>query len=284
MAKKIKQNSYQKITNKLLEAFEEGVVPWQKPWRSIDARPQNTVSGTIYRGANLFTTAFFGKTPFFLTYNQIEKAGGKLVNAKGTGLPVLKWLLLEEKDKVTKQPTGKKIPILKHFTVFDSSYIEGIEFPSVEKVEHTEGSFIPEVDQFIKDFDHCKVEYVGQRACYNKGSHKVSLPPVDTFESVDEFYSTFFHEIAHSTIAHFKRESLSYAEEELVAELTSAFLCAEFGVNNDFAQTASYLDNWKKALKADEKLFIKASGKAQKVADFLLLKLAKEIEPLKKVA
>ena len=62
----------------------------------------------------------------------------------------------------------------------------------------------------------------------------------------------------------------SYAFEELIAELGSAFLCAQLGIKqhgrNDHAL---YLKSWLQALRNDKKYIFKASSQAQKAIDYL---------------
>jgi antirestriction protein ArdC len=62
--------------------------------------------------------------------------------------------------------------------------------------------------------------------------------------------------------------SQEYAAEELIAELSSAFLCAEFGINKT-VRNASYISSWIKLLRHDEKAFFTAASKAQQAADYL---------------
>ena len=53
--------------------------------------------------------------------------------------------------------------------------------------------------------------------------------------------------------------------------MTSAFLCAHCGLDNDVIQNqAAYVANWIKALKADPKLVIVAASQAQKAANLIL--------------
>jgi hypothetical protein len=58
------------------------------------------------------------------------------------------------------------------------------------------------------------------------------------------------------------------AGEELVAELGSAFLCAEFGFDGDLRH-AGYIGHWIELLKADKRAFFTACSQASKAADYL---------------
>ena len=56
--------------------------------------------------------------------------------------------------------------------------------------------------------------------------------------------------------------------EELVAELTSAFLCAQLGIQ-DLREHASYLGDWVTLMKGDKTAIVTAASQAQKAADYL---------------
>jgi antirestriction protein ArdC len=58
--------------------------------------------------------------------------------------------------------------------------------------------------------------------------------------------------------------------EELVAELGSAFLCADLDLTPDIRNDhASYIASWVKVLKEDKRAIFAAASHAQRAADFL---------------
>jgi antirestriction protein ArdC len=61
----------------------------------------------------------------------------------------------------------------------------------------------------------------------------------------------------------------TYAREELVAELCSAFLCAELGVAPT-VRHADYLGAWLEVLKGDNRAIFQAASMASKAADFVM--------------
>lgn len=61
----------------------------------------------------------------------------------------------------------------------------------------------------------------------------------------------------------------AYAREELVAELCSAFLCAELGVTPT-VRHADYLGAWLDVLKGDNRAIFQAASMASKAADFVM--------------
>jgi antirestriction protein ArdC len=60
----------------------------------------------------------------------------------------------------------------------------------------------------------------------------------------------------------------AYAAEELIAELTSAFLCAHLAIDGELRH-ASYIGEWIKLLKEDSRAIFTAASKASQAADFL---------------
>ena len=111
---------------------------------------------------------------------------------------------------------------------------------------------------------------------YAAGRDFISMPTFEAFKDADCFYATSFHELGHWS-GHKSRldrnltnrfGNRAYAAEELVAELASAFLCAEFGINKE-VRHASYIANWIELLRADDRAFFTAASQAQKAADYL---------------
>ena len=98
------------------------------------------------------------------------------------------------------------------------------------------------------------IRYGGDRACYAITTDRISMPPFAAFATADAFYSTVLHELVHYT-KHEKRLNRDcgrktwgdegYAMEELVAELGSAFLCADLNIGlTERMDHASYIDSW----------------------------------------
>lgn len=121
----------------------------------------------------------------------------------------------------------------------------------------------------------------GDRAYYRWDADSIHLPPVKSFDSAEEYYSTKLHEMVHST-GHPKRlnrrdlhtlapfGSPVYSREELVAEFGAAYLCAEAGIANTLDNSAAYIKGWAKALRDDKRLVVTAASAAQKAADYIL--------------
>jgi hypothetical protein len=73
--------------------------------------------------------------------------------------------------------------------------------------------------------------------------------------------------------------------EEIVAQLSASFLCQEFGVQDCLDADAAYIKSWLQPLRNDPTFIIKASGYAQKGADWILnRRQAAEAKDLEEVA
>ena len=122
----------------------------------------------------------------------------------------------------------------------------------------------------------------GDRAYYRPSNDTVHLPAMATFHSAEEYYSTKFHELAHSTghESRLNRHGLEtgiapfgnavYSKEELVAEFGAAFLCAKAGIDNTIDNSAAYIAGWCKAVRNDNRLVITAASQGQRASDYIV--------------
>lgn len=274
---------YDIITERILDQMDKGVCPWRMPWASMPGSAPHNIKGRKYSGCNFFLLSMLGYAdPTFMTFNQAKAMGGSVKKGE-KGTPVIFWKMLESvKD-------GKKqlIPMLRYYTVFNISQTEGVKYVAPVVPENT-FTGIPAAEQIAAGFSGPKVQEGGNRACYSASLDMVTVPFKAAFSIEGEFYSTLFHELAHST-GHKSRldrkevgastfGSEPYSLEELVAELTSSFLCAEAGIDNTLENSASYIKGWLSKLKDDPKAFITAAGRAQKAANFIMGKKAAQVE------
>ena len=270
---------YQMITDRILSLLEQGTIPWHKPWNG-GGSPKNLISKKNYRGINNFLLSCAPyKSPYFLTFNQIKEKGGTVRKGE-KGLPVIFWKPLEFKDKETEKT--KKIFMLKYYTVFNAEQCDNIKTPESEE---TPLNFNPisECENILNNMPQRPVvEYGGKGACYQPSTDKITMPDQQSFKSEEEFYSTLFHEIIHSTghQSRVNREGVTtphffgsheYSKEELVAEFGASFLCGNAGIENRIIDnSAAYIQSWSKKLRDNNKWLICAASQAQKAADFVL--------------
>ncbi len=292
MAKKrstTKRDIYQDVTDRIIGYLEKGTAPWRNPIKcgSGDGWPKNLQSGKRYRGINVFLLGITAwehgyASDFWMTFKQAKAAGGQVRKGEKGSL-VTFWKLYEKEDKVTGEEVT--LPVLKHYTAFNLEQIEGIEIPDAPSEALEEQAFEPlERAESIVDGYRGKpaIEHRGSRAFYRPTTDLIRLPEPSRFEARESYYCTLFHEASHST-GHSSRldrgldETLApfgspdYSREELVAEMSAAFLCAVANISPPtIEQSAAYLRGWITALKGDKRLVVAAAGAAQKSADWIL--------------
>ncbi len=264
---------YQMVTDRIIALLEAGVVPWRKPWISGAAVSWRTQKP--YRGIN----AIMLDPGEYATFKQIKEAGGRVKDgAKGHIVVFWKWIEVEDEESGEKE----KVPFLRYYKVFNiMSQCEGLE--SRRDVEAFEHDPIEEAEQIVRDFiDKPDIVYAPGRAVYRPLRDEVSVPPLMDYKIAEEYYSTLFHELVHST-GHAKRLNRkgvtdivafgdeNYSKEELIAEIGAAMLCGVAGIDNSTIEnSASYLQGWLRELRNDPKLMVMAAAGAQKAADYIL--------------
>lgn len=289
-----KKDVAQDITDRILAELEKGCVPWHRPWECTGGElPKSMSTGKYYQGVNTFLLGLTGmlegySSPWWGTYKQIQTLGGKVRKGqKGSHIVFYKTLTVDEKDE-NGDATGneKHIPMLRGFVVFNAGQCDGLGDRYTTVVDGPKHEWVP-----IDECERVVNEYVnrgpmlihgGNRACYSPSEDCVRMPEKTAFEVKEEYYSTIFHELTHST-GHAKRlnregivENHSfgdplYSAEELVAEMGAAMICARIGIDQTATvpNSASYLEHWIKVLKGNKKLILGAAAKAQKAMDLV---------------
>jgi antirestriction protein ArdC len=282
---------FQEITDRLLAQMEAGVRPWCKPWSAAKAGFEPTlphnIAGRSYRGANVFWLMMVAdakgyESPVWLTFNQAVDAGGSVRKGE-KGTAVYFWNFQKRENK----ETGKVEQVVwaKAYTVFNIAQCDGVKMPEAQ-APRAHAEVIQSAEDMIAATD-ATIRHGGDVACYVPSLDIVRLPAREAFAAIDGYYATAFHELGHWTGAKHRLDRQfgkrfgddAYAFEELVAELTAAFVTGALGLANPAREDhAAYLANWIKVLKDDKRAFITAAGKAQAAADFILNAKAVELE------
>lgn len=273
-----KTDVFQLITDRILASLEAGTIPWKKGWSASNQAPRNW-EGKIYQGCNWFLLGMASfENPVFVTFKKALDLGG-CVRKGEKGLPVIFWKFLAS-DKINPaNGKAKQIPMLKTFTVFNVSQCDGL--PALPAVKLHEWDSVEEAERIVAGMPSAPpISEDGRgKAYYYPASDSVHMPTHKSFFTAEDWYSTLFHELGHST-GHESRNardlsgkfgSESYAREELVAELTAAFLLAHCKIDAlEIDNSAAYIANWTKVLTNDPKAFIWAAGKAQHAARYIM--------------
>lgn len=196
------------------------------------------------------------------------------------------WKWIEQEEGETGET--KEVPFLRYYNVFHIDQCEGIT------AKHTQENTFPGGASTVENAQNIIFDYLGRtgvkllhqegdRAFYRPSTDEIILPIRKQFVSTAEYYSTVFHELAHST-GHPSRLNLLdkvvafgsdvYSKEELVAEIGAAALVNHCGLEfpTSFSNNAAYIQNWLSVLKGDKRFIVSAAGKAEKAVNLILNK------------
>ena len=291
-------NVYQMVTDRIVEQLEKGIIPWQRPWSGLGLEDGGAINYVSRKPYSLLNQMLLGKPGEWLTYKQLKERGGIIKKGCKAGIVVFytKFTVAKRKEvgedgeeKEVTVTSFKDIPVLKYYNVFHIDDVEGIEAKTqevkpndslqpVERAESVISGYLSRENglKFINDKPT-------NRACYAPTLDVVQVPMLKQYEIVEEYYSTTFHELVHSTMqknrcdraadnnnAHFGSEK--YSREELVAETGSAMLCSVLGIDCDkaFKNSVAYIQGWLRALKGDNKAIVWAASRAEKAARYIL--------------
>lgn len=280
--------SYQRVTDQIIELLERGVVPWRKPWAGSEQWPKNLVSAKRYRGINPFLLGItaWGKgyeSAFWMTYRQAKGRGGHVRKGeKATTIVFWKQWTVDDRDPDTKEPIRKTIPVMRAYSVFNAEQTADVEYPKPDD-ELIDFSPIERCESVVSGMPNPPtIETGGHQPGYRPLTDSILMPRAERFISAEEYYSTLFHELAHST-GHVDRldrsgivtptqfGSADHAKEELIAEMGASFLCGHCGIDTAIIDnSAAYISGWLRRLRSDNRLAIRAASAAQKATDFIL--------------
>ncbi len=283
MSKKV----YEIITEKICERIETAIkngepLPWKKPW--VWLHTARNYLGNEYRGIN----ALLLEGGEYITWTQIcdlQKHNRDIKLKKGCKKEMVVYYNFKECE-VEAVKDGKKvvekhnIPYLRYYNVYNIKYVEGIE-SRIKEVSY-EHQPIEKAEQIVKrylDAEKIKLRHIkGDKASYSPSSDTITLPLMEQFERLEEYYSTLFHEIGHSTMSRVGRSTKGYfgdeeySKEELVAEIVSSMLLAHCGINTPTSDknNIAYMRSWLRALKDNKTWIVSSCGKAQTAVDYIL--------------
>ena len=290
------------MVDQLLVFIESNPTAWEAGWYKVGGAPRNGKTGKNYNGLNALWLYLLAENkgyadPRWVTYQQAKdlkasvKAGEKSSNVfywswydKKTKKPFDEETVKDmSKDERQKYLDENVRPVLKYYQVFNASQCNN--FPKLDAEQQ-------EMPADERARQNAKIESIiansaapvyydgGNRAYYSPRQDSIHLPEINRFHTMQDYYATALHEIAHST-GHESRLSRKmigafgtseYAKEELRAELASVFMQLDYDISVEgkhFENHAAYLQSWLKSVRDDQKEFFAAVTDAEKISQYV---------------
>jgi antirestriction protein ArdC len=280
---------YTRVTNEIVAQLEAGTRPWLQPWQATHgagevSRPLR-FNAVAYRGINvvlLWLAAMRHRfvSPLWMTYRQAAELGGQVRRGEKGSLVVYASRFTRCETDDDGEEHEYDVPFMKSYSVFNSEQIDGLPARYYAKAEPTRHP-IERIERAERFFGHtgADIRHGGGLAYYSPASDFVQMPPFQSFRDAESYYATLAHEATHwtkhpSRLAHeFGRQRWGdegYSMEELVAEMGSAFLCADIGITPEVRDDhAAYIASWLRVLKNEKRAVFAAAAHAQRAADYL---------------
>jgi antirestriction protein ArdC len=276
---------YQVVTDRIVAMLEAGTRPWQQDWAgSAGGRPLRS-DGTPYKGMNVLNLWAAGMVRGFgsrtwMTYKTAAGLGGQVRKGAKSECAFYAGAVTREVEGSNGETSEKTIPFLKSYNVFNVDEIDGLPaqyYATAAVVARDPIARIEAAETFIGRTGAI-IHHGGQRAFYRPHTDEVYMPAFDSFRTAAGYYGVMFHELAHWTGAAKRLDRTkgkifgdpTYAFEELIAELSAAYLCADLAISAEPREDhASYIASWIKALKEDNRAVFRAAAYAEKAAAYL---------------
>ena len=297
-----KQSLHEKLTHQIVEAMESAT-NFQMPWHTEQELPQNALTSNNYKGIN--TVSLWACTmqkhydsSHWATYKQWHELDAQVKKGeRGSTIVIYKPLIGNDGEPIyfTEPPYRQKV-FMRSASVFNANQVTGWQSDSIiSKPTIDLTSKLANVDAYVSA-TKASITIGGHQSYYNGKADKINIPERHLFNGsttcspTEAFYSTLLHELVHwtGTEKRCNRDhtgrfgNSAYAKEELVAELGSAFLCADLGITSSPREDhASYIKNWIKVLKNDNKAIFLAASNATTAVNYLNhLQLDEAIQPI----
>ena len=109
---------YEYVTNAIVEKLEQGVIPWQRPWKSLTSN-----------GANRWEEGYRGSTFRRVARFKYRQRGNVKRGEKGH--MVVFYRMMESTREVDGEEESRSFPFLRYYTVFEVA--QCIERKSIEE-------------------------------------------------------------------------------------------------------------------------------------------------------
>ena len=285
MSAKGQESIYSMVTNQIIRLLENGTIPWRKSWVG-GGKPANLRHKKSYRGLNVFVLSTVANnlgysSRWWLSFKQVQELGGNVMKGeRSTTIIFWKPIKREEAHEETGEIKERTFPVLRYYQVFNLNQTKGIPEPDARQ-DAGDHEPIQSASEIASGMPNPPSIEEGPQPCYIPSLDQIRIPQPARFDQREEFYSTLYHELTHSTghPSRLGRDAVNnaqfdrgeYSREELVAEMGSAFLCGHAGITQPVIENqAAYINGWLNVLRQDSRMVIKGAGAAQRAADYIL--------------
>ncbi|NBU58314.1 MAG: DUF1738 domain-containing protein [Betaproteobacteria bacterium] len=284
-----RRDIHAEITAKLIASIEAAPGRPSLPWRRSSAplfMPENALTKKPYNGINIVSLwvaaeAHGYSVPVWGTYKQWSEMDCQVRKGEKSSLVVFYKEYEAEPDPDKADDDGKR-RVARASYVFNAAQVDGFTAPGAPEPLGPIDR-IAAVDRFVTATG-ARIEHGGERAYYRPSTDHIQMPDetlfcgTTTMSRSESYYAVLCHEILHMSGSEKRLNrqfgkrfgDAAYAAEELVAEIGSAFLCAELGITQDTREDhAQYLAQWLTLLKSDSRAIFTAAAKASEAVAYL---------------
>lgn len=290
IARTERRDIHTEITAKLVAAIEADPGRPTMPWRRHSKplfMPENALTKKPYNGINIVSLWVSAEVagydaPVWATYRQWSEIGAQVRKREKSSLVVFYKEYETEPDADRADDDGKR-RVARASYVFNAAQVDGYTLPDAPQplgaIDRIEAA-----DRFFAATG-ARIQNGGDRAFYRPSTDTIHMPDeslfcgTDTMNRSESYFAVLGHETIHwsGSAKRLAREfgkrfgDAAYAAEELVAEIGSAFLCAELGITEGEprADHAQYLSQWLTLLKSDSRAVFTAAARASEAVAYL---------------
>ena len=267
----------------IIKKLEQGVVPWQKTWRT--AMPRNFVSNMEYKGINSMILGLSEfESNYFITYKQCKDLGGTVKKDEHSSLVVFWKPIVKFKEHDIDEPTANINFLLRYYYVFNISQCNLSDAVLKKRNIISTNPKITEAEDIIKGYKNppeISINNMIPNPRYLPRLDKIEIQSIDNFNTSDDYYASLFHECIHSSGHPSKcnRRGISgkivfgseeYSREELIAEIGASYLCNISGIQKTIDNHSAYIANWLQVLNNNYRMILIAASQASKACDYIL--------------
>lgn len=287
---------YQSVTDRIVASVEadpaDPVMPWHRAGLAT-LIPTNAATGNDYRGINvvaLWAEAQLRGFPnaVWASYRQWASLGAQVRQGeRGSIVTFYKELTVGAGPERAEEPAseeerdGRRL-VIKSSHVFNAAQVDGYTpaeppppLPPIERNARAE-AFVAATC--------ARIEIGGDSAYYRPATDSIRMPDESRFREAEtalrsaDWYCVLGHELGHWSGASHRLDrqlgtrfgDAAYCVEELVGELTSAFVVTRLGITPQPREDhARYIAHYLRLMRSDNRAIFAAAAKASEAADYL---------------